>query len=107
MKIVPSTFDAKVMGMKLYSLNDVLHILKELEYTLSIIFSPKEYYFISCSQMWLSVGLAPLMLNARIFIEDFECMWKIQDKEFQVYLGYNIFYDYIIFNDCHAYGVLE
>jgi hypothetical protein len=41
MKIVPPTFDAKVVGMKPYSWNDVLHILKELEYTLLIILHPK------------------------------------------------------------------
>jgi len=33
MKTVPSTFDAKVMGMKPCILNDVFHILKELECT--------------------------------------------------------------------------
>jgi hypothetical protein len=47
------------------------------------------------------------MLNARIFIEYFECMWKMQDKEFQEYLAYNIFCYYIVFNDGHGYGVLE
>jgi hypothetical protein len=47
------------------------------------------------------------MFNARILIEDFEHMWKIHDKEFQKYLTYNIFYDYIVFNDSHGYGVLE
>ncbi len=40
-KIVPPTFDAKVVGMKLCSWNDILHILKELEYTLPIISHPK------------------------------------------------------------------
>ncbi len=34
-------------------------------------------------------------------------MWKIQDKEFQEYLVYNIFCDYIVFNDGHGYCVLE
>jgi len=45
-KIITSTFNAKVMGMKLCSLSDVLHIFKELEYTLMIIPHPKEYHFI-------------------------------------------------------------
>jgi hypothetical protein len=31
------TLDAKVFGLKPYSLNDVLHILRELEYALPII----------------------------------------------------------------------
>ncbi len=105
--IVPSTFDAKIVGMKLCSLNDVLHILKELEYTLLIIPHPKEYYFIYHLKTCFSVGFAPPMLNARLFIEDFKCMWKIQDKEFREYLAYNIFCDYIVFNDGHGYGVLE
>jgi hypothetical protein len=47
-KTVPPTFDAKVVGMKPCSLSDILHILKELEYTLPIIPHPKEYYFIYC-----------------------------------------------------------
>ncbi len=47
------------------------------------------------------------MFNAIIFIEDFEHMWKIQNKEFPEYLMYNIFCDYIIFNDGRGYGMLE
>ncbi len=47
------------------------------------------------------------MFNARILIKDFVCMWKIHDMEFQEYLGYNILYIYIIFNDSRRYGVLE
>jgi hypothetical protein len=31
------------------------------------------------------------MLNAKIFIEDFGHMWKIQDEEFREYLTYNFF----------------
>jgi hypothetical protein len=76
-KIVPPTFNVEVMRMKLCSLNDVPNILKELQYTLSIIPHLKEYYFIYHMQMWLLVGFTPLMFNVRIFIEDFECMWKI------------------------------
>jgi len=37
------------------------------------------------------------MLNAKILIEDFERMWKIQDKEFWEYLAYNIICSYIFF----------
>jgi hypothetical protein len=95
------------MGMKLCSLNDVLHILKELQYTLLIILHPKEYYFIYHLQTCFLVGFVPPMLNAKIFIEDFERMWKIQDKEFWDYLVYNIFCDYIVFNDGHGYAVFE
>ncbi len=40
------TFDAKVVGLKPCSLNDILHILKELEYTLPIIPHLKGYCFI-------------------------------------------------------------
>lgn len=47
------------------------------------------------------------MLNARILNEDFECMWKIQDREFWDYLTYNIIYGYIVFNDSREHGVLE
>jgi len=45
-KIVPPTSNVEVVGMKLCNLSNVLHILKELEYTLSIIPHLKEYYFI-------------------------------------------------------------
>ncbi len=48
MKTIPPTFDVKVMGMKPCSLSDILHILKELEYTLTIIHHLEEYYFIYC-----------------------------------------------------------
>jgi hypothetical protein len=47
------------------------------------------------------------MLSVRILIDDFEHMWKIHDKEFWEYLTYNIFYDYIIFNDGRGYGILK
>jgi len=36
-KIVPPTSYAEVVGLKPYNLNGILHILKELEYTLMII----------------------------------------------------------------------
>jgi hypothetical protein len=87
--------DVKVVGLKPCSLNDILHILKELEYTLSIIPHPKRHYFIFHLQTYLSIRFAPLMLNARIFIEDFEYMWKIHDREFHEYLTYNISCGYI------------
>lgn len=47
------------------------------------------------------------MLNVRIFIEDFECMCKIQGREFREYLMYNIICGYIIFNNGRGYGMLE
>lgn len=46
MKIIPRMLDAEVVKLKPYSLNDVLHILKELEYALPIIPHPEVYYFI-------------------------------------------------------------
>jgi hypothetical protein len=95
------------MGMKLFSLSDTLHILKELEYILPIIPHSKEYYFIYGMHTCFFVGLAPPMLNARILIKDFECMWKIHDREFRKYLKHNILCGYIVFNDGHGYGVLE
>jgi hypothetical protein len=45
-RTIPPTFDAKVVGKKSCNLNDILHILKELEYTLLIIPHSIEYYFI-------------------------------------------------------------
>jgi len=66
----------------------------------------KGYYFIYHLQTCLLVGFVPPMLNARILIEDFEQMWKIQDKEFCESLTYNILYDYIVFNDgCGYYSI--
>ncbi len=47
------------------------------------------------------------MFNARILVEDFERIWKIQDREFWEYLAYNILCSYIFFNDNRGYGVLE
>jgi hypothetical protein len=76
-KTIPLTFDVEVVGMKPCSLNDILHILKELEYTLLIIPHPEEYYFIYRLHTCFLVGFIPPMFNARIFIEDFERMWKI------------------------------
>jgi hypothetical protein len=57
--------------------------------------------------MCFLIGFTPPMLNAQILIEDFECMWKIQDREFWEYLAYNIICGYIVFNDRCGYGVLE
>jgi hypothetical protein len=90
MKIISCTFDAKVARFLPCSLNDVLHILKELEYALLIIPHLEAYYFIYRLQTCVLVGFAPLMLNAHILVDDFEGMWKIKDKEFREYLVYNI-----------------
>jgi len=57
--------------------------------------------------MWLLTRFTPLIFNAIILIEDFERMWKIQNREFHEYLKYNILYGHIVFNDGHGYGVLE
>ncbi len=46
MKIIPRMLDAEVVKLKPCSLNDVLHIMKELEYALRIIPHPEAYYFI-------------------------------------------------------------
>ncbi len=40
MKIIPPTLYAKVIELQPYNLNDVLHILKELDYALTIIPHP-------------------------------------------------------------------
>jgi hypothetical protein len=80
-KTIPPPFDAEVGGMKPCSLSDILHILNELD-TLPIIRHLKEYYFIYRLQTCLLIGFAPPMFNARILVEDFERMQKIQDKEF-------------------------
>jgi hypothetical protein len=47
------------------------------------------------------------VLNAKIFTKDFEHMWKIQYKQFQKYLSYNIMCGYIVFSDGRGYGVLK
>jgi hypothetical protein len=90
MKIVPYALDAKVARLLPYSLNDVLHILQELEYALPIIPHLEAYYFIYWLQTCVLVGFVPLMLNAHILVDDFKRMWKIKDNEFQEYLTYNI-----------------
>jgi len=95
------------VGMKPCNLNDILHILKKLEYTLPITPHPKEYYFIYRMQTCFSIRFAPPMLNAKILIEDFEHKWKIQDREFREYLMYNVICGYIVFSNDHGYGVLE
>jgi hypothetical protein len=77
MKIVPPTLNAKVVELKPCSLNDVLHILKVLEYALPIILHLEVYYFIYWLQTCILVGFAPPMLNAHILVNDFKHMWKI------------------------------
>jgi hypothetical protein len=57
--------------------NDVLHILKELEYILPITPHLEAYYFIWCLQTCILVGYAPQMFNTHIMVDDFKCMWKI------------------------------
>jgi hypothetical protein len=104
-KTIPPTLNAKIVG-KPYSLSNVLHILKE-KYTLLIILHLEACYFIYHLQTCISVRFAPPMLNARILIEDFGHMWKIQNREFWEYLTYNIFCGYIFFNDGRGYGILE
>jgi hypothetical protein len=47
------------------------------------------------------------MLNTHIMVDDFECMWKIQDEKLHEYLTSNILCGSIIFNDGHGYGLLE
>jgi len=67
----------KKIVMKLCNLSDILHILKELEYSLSIILHPDKYYFIYGLQTCFSIGFITPILNAKILIEDFVHMWKI------------------------------
>ncbi len=64
-KIVPLTYNAKVVRMKPCSLSEILHILKDLEYTLPSISHPEEYYFIYHLQTCFSIRFAPPMLNVR------------------------------------------
>jgi hypothetical protein len=92
-KIVPLTYNAKIVGMKPCSLVEILHILKDLQYTLPIIPHLEEDYFICHLQTCFSIRFAPPMFNAKILIEDFEHMWKIHDREFQEYLAYNIIFN--------------
>jgi len=47
------------------------------------------------------------MFNTHIMVDDFECMWRIQDEGFHEYFTYNILCEYIIFNHGHGYGLLE
>jgi hypothetical protein len=69
--------NAKIVGLKPCSLNNVLHILKESEYTLLIIPHLEAYYVSYHLQTCILVGFAPPMLNVQILIEDFEHVWKI------------------------------
>jgi hypothetical protein len=91
--------NVEVMGLKPYSLNDILQILKELEYMGPLIPNLKSYYLIYRLQTCLNGGFAPPMLISLIKLNDFEQFWQIQGLEFQEYLAYNIIYGYIIFND--------
>ncbi len=47
------------------------------------------------------------MFITHIVVNDFECMWKIQDEKFHEFLTYNIICGYIICNDGNGYGLLE
>ncbi len=106
-RTIPPKSNVEVVGLKSCNLNDILHILKALEYTLPIIPHPERYYFIYRLHTCLSIRFVPPMFNARILVWDFEHIWKIQDKEFHEYLAYNILCSYIIFNDNRHYGVLK
>jgi hypothetical protein len=103
----PICNEHKIVGLRPCSLNNVLHILKVFEYTLLIIPHLEAYYFIYHLQTCILVRFFPPMFNARILIEDFEHVSKIQDREFWEYLAYNIFCGYIVFNNGHGYGILK
>jgi hypothetical protein len=106
-RTIPPTFNVEVVGLKSCNLSDILHILKELEYTLPIIPHLERYYFFYRLHTCFSIRFLPPRFNAKIIIEDFEHMWKIQDKEFCEYLAYNILCSYIVFNDNCGHGVLK
>ncbi len=57
--------------------------------------------------MCILVRYGPPMFNTHIMVDDFECMWRIQDEEFHEYFTYNILCGYIIFNHGHGYGLLK
>jgi len=70
-KIIPQTSNVEVVGLKSCNLSDIMHILKELKYTLPIIPHLEGYYFVYRLHTCLLIRFVPPMLIARILIEYF------------------------------------
>jgi len=60
------------MRLKLYTLNDMLHIFKELEYMGPMILNPNAHYLIHWLQSCLAIRFSPSMLGIIIKLEDFK-----------------------------------
>jgi hypothetical protein len=64
--LVPVPSDAELMGMKPCSLNDVIYMVKGLEYMVPQVPNPTVYYlFIYCKKYFI-IGFAPLLLGTTI-----------------------------------------
>jgi hypothetical protein len=73
----------KHVKLKDYSLNDTLHILMEMEYILLILSTLETYFQFFHLQTCMWLGIAPLMIDAKIMARKFYLMWNIEDMEFK------------------------
>ncbi len=80
---------------KLYTKNDMLHMMLEMEYIMPVIRAPEMYYRMHHFQIYLRVGITPPMLGAHITESQLLFMWAIDDLEWREYLAYNIVCCYI------------
>jgi hypothetical protein len=85
-------------GLKATSLNDVLHILMELEYMVPTFPNLESYYTIFMLQTCNEVGVTPPVIHFQPSKWELFAMWAInfEDKTFQEYLLYNMIYVVIL-----------
>jgi hypothetical protein len=85
---------AKSAGIRPYTINDIFHMMLEMEYIMLVILAPEMYYQMHCFQICLQC-VTPPMLGAHITKCQFPFMWAIDDLKLKKYLTYNIICYYI------------
>ncbi len=76
--LVPIPSNVELMGMKPCSLNDVIYMVKELEYTVPQVPNPKVYYLIYLLQKVFHNRICSIIVGNYDKLDDFEQMWKIK-----------------------------
>jgi hypothetical protein len=87
---------AKKASVKPYSKSDMVHMMLELEYVLSLLPNLKTYYMLHCLQICLRVGVTlPILRLGHITKKQFLAMWVVKDLEWRKFLAYSIVCCYI------------
>jgi len=76
--LVPVPSDAELMGMKPCSLNDVIYMVKGLEYMVPQVPNPTVYYFIYLLQKIFHNRICSTIVGNYNKLDDFEQIWKIK-----------------------------